>query len=116
MSGWRDKKYRDLREIAEDERNRHKREGGRAHLYALEIPTSVIVGAVLGKLADDHFHIAPVGIVLGLLAGVGAAVRAIIKVIAWQKSLSAGDPPATPMPGEPAANDDAPGGRDDRHT
>jgi F0F1-type ATP synthase assembly protein I len=109
VSGWREKKYRDLREIAEDERNRQKREGGRAHLYALEIPTSVIVGAVLGKIADDHFHIAPIGITLGLLAGIGAAVRAIIKVIAWQKSLSAGDPPATPMP------DDPPGGPDDRH-
>ena len=44
------------------------------------------------------------------LAGLGAAVRAIIRVIAWQKSLSAGDPPAQPMP-----DDDQPGGHDDRH-
>ena len=105
-----DQKYRDLRAIAEDERNRQKREGGRAHLYALEIPTSVIVGAVLGKLADDKFDIAPVGIIVGLLAGLGAAVRAIVRVIAWQKSLSRNDPPAEKIDDEawPRKGDDDP--------
>jgi F0F1-type ATP synthase assembly protein I len=86
---WRQKQYRDLRAIAEDERNRLKRQAGRAHLHALEIPMSVIVGAVLGKLADDHFHIAPIGITVGLISGVGAAINAIVRLIAWQKSLSA---------------------------
>jgi F0F1-type ATP synthase assembly protein I len=96
---WRQKQYRDLRSIADDERHRMKRQAGKAHLYALEIPMSVIVGAVLGKLADDHFHIAPVGITVGLLAGLGAAINAIVRLIAWQKSLSAADDATPPAPG-----------------
>lgn len=67
--------------------HRAKRDAGRGQLYALEIPTAVIVGCVLGKLADDHFGIAPVGITIGLTAGLGAAVRAIVGIIRWQKSL-----------------------------
>ncbi len=74
--------------------HRAKRDAGRGQLYALEIPTAVIVGCVLGKLADDHFQIAPVGITVGLIAGLGAAVRAIFGIIRWQKSLpSSGDVP-----------------------
>lgn len=101
VEDWRQKQYRDLRAIADDERNRMKRQAGKAHLYALEIPMSVIVGAVLGKLADDHFHIAPIGITVGLIAGLGAAISAIVRVIAWQKSLSAAEHhDATPPAGE----------------
>lgn len=74
--------------------HRAKRDAGRGQLYALEIPTSVIVGCVLGKLADDHFGIAPWGFVVGLIAGLGAAVRAIVGIIRWQKSLpKSGGPP-----------------------
>ena len=97
---WRQKQYRDLRAIAEDERHRLKRQAGKAHLYALEIPMSVIVGAVLGKLADDHFHIAPIGITVGLISGVGAAINAIVRLIAWQKSLSADERDDAPTAGE----------------
>lgn len=100
VEDWRQKQYRDLRAIAEDERNRMKRQAGKAHLYALEIPMSVIVGAVLGKLADDHFHIAPIGITVGLIAGLGAAINAIVRVIAWQKSLSSTDDAPTSPGGD----------------
>ncbi len=83
--------YRDLHSIAVDTENRAKRNAGRAHLYALEIPMSVIIGAVLGKFVDDHFGIAPIGISVGLVAGLAAAIRAIVAVIAWQKKLNADD-------------------------
>jgi F0F1-type ATP synthase assembly protein I len=85
------KPYRDLQSIALDEGNRAKRNAGRAHIYALEIPFSVIIGVVLGKFVDDHFQTAPYGLTIGLVAGLAAAVRAIMAVIAWQKSLSSGD-------------------------
>lgn len=75
--------YRDLQQKVKD--GRPQRNAGRAHLYALEIPTSVIVGCVLGKLADDHFGIGPWGFVVGLLAGLGSAVRSIVRLVAWQK-------------------------------
>lgn len=114
MSDAREQKYRDLRAIAEDERNRTKREGGRAQLYALEIPTSVIIGAVLGKLADDSFHIEPIGITVGLLAGIGAAVRAMVRMIAWHKGLSASDPPVAPVDDSAAPDETRTGGDSDR--
>ncbi len=76
--------YRDIKQVVVDARP--KRNAGRAHLYALEIPTSVIVGCVLGKLADDHFGIGPWGFVVGLLAGLASAVRSIVRLVAWQKA------------------------------
>ncbi|MDP2343245.1 MAG: AtpZ/AtpI family protein [Deltaproteobacteria bacterium] len=87
--------YRDLREVVKE--GRQKRDAGRAQLYALEIPTSVIVGCILGQLADTHLGVAPWGFPIGLLAGLGAAVRAIVRLIAWQKANDpdddAGPPP-----------------------
>jgi F0F1-type ATP synthase assembly protein I len=88
LKDWQQKQYRDLRAIAEDERGRLKRRAGRVHLAALEIPMSVIVGVVLGNAVDERFHVAPIGITVGLLAGVGAAVNAIARIIAWQKRES----------------------------
>jgi F0F1-type ATP synthase assembly protein I len=121
LEDWRKQQYRDLRVIAEDERNRHRRQAGRAHMYALEIPVSVIVGAVLGKLLDDHFHIAPWGITIGLLAGLGAAGRAIYRIIQWQRTLSDGDT-AQDIGYDPPVDDRdgydfgvPPGGDHDRH-
>lgn len=72
--------------------HRAKREASRGQLYVLEIPTSVIVGAVLGKLVDDHFNTSPWGFAVFLTAGIGAAIRAVVGVIRWQKSLSTGEP------------------------
>lgn len=85
----RDAKYRDLRQVVEESKDR--RRAGKAHIYALEIPMSVIVGAVAGKFADDHFGIAPWGIGIGLVAGVGAAVRAVVNLIRWMKINDAED-------------------------
>ncbi len=79
--------YRDLRQVVRD--GRQQRDAGRAHLYALEIPTSVIVGCVLGQLADTHLGVAPWGFPFGLAVGVAAAVRAIVRLIAWQKANDA---------------------------
>ena len=87
--------YRDLREVVKD--GRQKRDAGRVHLYALEIPTSVIVGAVLGQLADTHLGVAPWGFWVGLAAGIGASVRAVVRLIAWQK---ANDPDEPDPPGQ----------------
>lgn len=72
--------------------HRAQREASRGQLYVLEIPTAVIVGAVLGKLVDDHFGCAPWGFAVFLTAGVGASIRAVLGVIRWQKSLSTGEP------------------------
>lgn len=107
--------YVDLRSIVENKDNRHRREAGRAQLYALEIPVSVIVGAVLGKLVDDHFPVAPWGITIGLLAGLGAAGRAIYRVILWQRSLANSDATAHDIGYDPVPGDDRDGydyGRD----
>lgn len=85
FSHWRDRKYRDLRQISADSRD--KRMATRGHVYALEIPFSVIVGCVLGTLVDDHFGTAPWGFAAFLAAGIGAAVRSIVRIIRWQKSI-----------------------------
>jgi len=91
-------RFKDLRAIAHDERNRHKRQAGRAHIYALEIPFSVIVGAVIGSAVDDYFKIAPWGLAVFLIAGVAAAARAIYRVIQWQKTLDGPADGAVEMP------------------
>jgi F0F1-type ATP synthase assembly protein I len=87
--GWRDRKYRDLRQIADDARD--QRRATRGHVYALEIPFSVITGCVLGALVDDHFGTAPWGFAAFLAAGVGAAVRAVVRIIRWQRALDTDD-------------------------
>jgi F0F1-type ATP synthase assembly protein I len=76
-------RYRDVRRIVAE--GKDKRRAGKAQLYALEIPVAVILGAVLGHVVDDHFGVAPWGVSVGLAAGVGAAIRAIVRLIAWQK-------------------------------
>lgn len=93
----RDAKYRDLRQIVAE--NKDKRQAGKAHLYALEIPVAVIVGAVLGKFVDDHFAVEPWGVTVGLLTGVGAAIRSIVKLIAFMKANDAADDDAAAAKG-----------------
>jgi F0F1-type ATP synthase assembly protein I len=80
--------YRDLDAVARDRDAKAARQATRIHVYALELPMSVIVGAVLGAWADRSLDIAPWGITVGLIAGVGAAVRSIIRLIDYQKQLS----------------------------
>ena len=84
--GWR-RGYRDLDAVANARTNRAKREGSRGQLYVLEIPTAVIIGCVLGKLVDDNFDVAPIGIAVGLFAGVAYAVRTIFRIIRWYKTV-----------------------------
>ncbi len=103
--GWRDRKYRDLRQIAAD--GRDKRTATRGHIYALEIPFSVIVGCVLGTFVDDRFGTAPWGFALFLAAGTGAAVRAIVRVIRWQRSLDEADGPGPTPPADGGADGSA---------
>ena len=103
--GWRDRKYRDLRQIADDARDH--RTATRGHVYALEIPFSVITGCVLGTLVDDHFGTAPWGFAAFLAAGIGAAVRSIVRIIRWQKGLDDAD-------GTPQAPSSSNGDRDVR--
>ena len=86
--------YRDLREVVKA--GRARRDGGRAQLYALEIPTAVIVGCILGQLADTHLGVAPWGFPVGLAAGVGSAIRSIVRLIAWQKANDPDDDAAAP--------------------
>jgi F0F1-type ATP synthase assembly protein I len=89
FSGWRNRQYRDLRQIAADARE--QRTATRGHIYALEIPFSVIIGCVLGTVVDDRFGTAPWGFVVFLCAGVAAAVRSIVRIIRWQQSLDDAD-------------------------
>ena len=91
---WRERQYRDLRKITAD--GREQRTATRGHVYALEIPFSVIIGCVLGTLVDDRFGTAPWGFALFLCAGVGAAVRSIVRIIRWQKDVDAADAAALP--------------------
>ena len=106
LQDWRQKQYRDLRAIAEDERGRLKRRAGRVHLAALEIPMSVIIGVVLGHAVDERFHVAPIGLIVGLLAGTGAAINAMVRIIAWQKAESRVEAEAsTPVTTDPARRD-----------
>lgn len=101
--GWRDRKYRDLRQIADDARDH--RTATRGHVYALEIPFSVITGCVLGTLVDDHFGTAPWGFSVFLAAGIGAAVRSIVRIIRWQQRLDAVDEAQRPTPSARANGD-----------
>ena len=86
-------KYRDLRQVVEESRD--SRRAGKAHIYALEIPMAVIVGAVAGKFVDDRFGVAPWGVGIGLLAGLGAAVRSVYRLIQWMKAEAAADEAAS---------------------
>lgn len=104
-TGPRGGEFRDVRRIVAESKD--KRRAGRAHVYALEIPFSVIVGAVLGKAIDDHFGIAPWGIALGLVGGIGAAARAVYALIAWQKANDVADE-ADEAAGKAAAAREAP--------
>jgi F0F1-type ATP synthase assembly protein I len=87
-AAWRhrpDKGYRDLDTVATAPDAKANRHATRMHVYALELPMSVIVGAMLGHWADRQWHIAPWGITIGLVAGIGAAVRSIVRLIEYQK-------------------------------
>jgi F0F1-type ATP synthase assembly protein I len=46
----------------------------------LEMGLAVGLGYLLGDWLDERFDIAPWGMVLGLFAGFGAAVKAIVRV------------------------------------
>jgi F0F1-type ATP synthase assembly protein I len=101
--GWRNRRYRDLRQIAHDARD--QRTATRGHVYALEIPFSVIVGCVIGTVVDDHFGTAPWGFAAFLCAGIGAAVRAIVRIIRWQRLLDDADLSASTTPTDPRGPD-----------
>jgi F0F1-type ATP synthase assembly protein I len=103
---WRDRQYRDLRQMTADARD--QRTATRGHVYALEIPFSVIVGCVLGSLVDEHFGVAPWGFAGGLAAGIGAAVRSIARLIRWQRAVDAAEPAASTEDAAPPRGADAP--------
>jgi F0F1-type ATP synthase assembly protein I len=82
---WRDRQYRDLRQVAVDAKE--QRAATRAHLFALEIPFSVIVGAVLGSAIDERWDSAPWGFAVFLLAGIAAAVRTVVRLVRFQHAV-----------------------------
>ncbi len=45
----------------------------------IEMGASIVLGWYLGKLFDDHFQTAPWGMIFFVLAGVGAATKAILR-------------------------------------
>jgi F0F1-type ATP synthase assembly protein I len=103
---WRDRQYRDLRQMTADARE--QRTATRGHVYALEIPFSVIVGCVLGTLVDEHFGVAPWGFAGGLAAGIGAAVRSIARLIRWQRAVDAAETTESAEPAAASRGPDAP--------
>ena len=44
----------------------------------ISVASCVAVGVALGVVADDHLHTAPLFLLVGLLAGVGAAVASVV--------------------------------------
>lgn len=94
-------RYRDVKEIMAA--GRDKRQAGRAHLYALEIPISFIFCVVVGSVVDRKFAVAPWGIGVGIFLGIASAARAVIGLIRWQKqneALEAADEAARAASGE----------------
>jgi F0F1-type ATP synthase assembly protein I len=80
-------RYRDVQEIMAA--GRDKRQAGRAHLYALEIPISFIFCVVVGSVVDRKFGVAPWGVGVGIFLGVASAARAVLGLIRWQRDNEA---------------------------
>ncbi len=55
----------------------------------IEMGASVVLGWYLGKLFDDHFATAPWGMVFFLLAGLGAASKAVLRFYRQAKRVMA---------------------------
>ena len=61
---------------------------GRYSSVGIEMGLAVGVGYFLGDWLDERFDIAPWGLTLGLFAGFGAAVKAIVRIaIRAQKEM-----------------------------
>jgi F0F1-type ATP synthase assembly protein I len=85
MLPWRRKPgaYRDVNAQAHEAAP--KRHATRIHAYAIELPMGVIVGAALGAWVDKTWSVAPWGIAVGLVAGIGASVRSVVRLIRYYR-------------------------------
>ncbi|GAB4295365.1 MAG: hypothetical protein Kow0090_10260 [Myxococcota bacterium] len=54
---------------------------GSASAVGIEIVAAIVIGALGGKWLDDKFGTAPYLTLFGIIAGIGAAVKAVIRVI-----------------------------------
>jgi F0F1-type ATP synthase assembly protein I len=57
------------------------RTAGRYSSLGIEMTASVVIGMLLGNWADNHFHSQPWGMMLGFLAGLGAATKAVFTAL-----------------------------------
>ena len=96
-------------------RGKALRDYGRYGSVGIELVLSILIGLWLGKKGDERFHTAPWLTLLGLVVGVYASVRTLLKV-AGQMNREAeraereeseararilgGDPPPEQPPGE----------------
>ena len=56
----------------------------------LEMGAAIVVGYLLGSWVDAEFGIAPAGVIFFSLAGAGAAVKAIMRLIRqWRRQIDA---------------------------
>ena len=68
---------------------------GNTGAVGLEVALSIAAGYLGGQYLDNRWGTTPWLQIVGLLAGVGAAIKALIRVTrAYQKSLRQDDPPA----------------------
>jgi F0F1-type ATP synthase assembly protein I len=103
---------------------RSKKSSEKAELYrtyvktsavGLELTLSVGVGMVVGYFVDRHFESAPVGLIVGFLLGVAAAVR---RLIAFSRNYVRQNPynaasSVQPKDGESPKSTGTPAGADD---
>jgi len=63
-----------------DEEVRLKSRQGAAYQGAVEAVFAILIAALLGKLADDHFGTAPRYLLIGLLVGFAAFVLRLVRL------------------------------------
>lgn len=72
------------------------RTAGTTGAVGIEIAVAIVIGYFGGRYLDRKFGTTPWIGYLGLLAGVGAAIKALVRVArSYRRDLGAGDPPPT---------------------
>ena len=70
----------------EDKKHMYKI-AGRYSALGIEIAAAIVLGALLGDWLDEKFQISPWGLFGGMVVGIGAAVRAVTRMVsAYRRS------------------------------
>ncbi|HEY3415158.1 MAG TPA: AtpZ/AtpI family protein [Armatimonadota bacterium] len=63
------------------EKRRELRDTGDASIAGWMLVVCIVIGALGGEWADKHFHVAPNGVLVGVLLGVGAGFVNLFTVV-----------------------------------